>query len=340
MLQDADFISPAVRKFLDAHGFSREADVASAGSAGSGRGYFRVSSGEKSVLVQTNPEANEDFFNYAQFSEILRGVKVRVPQIFFKDKNSAQLVIEDFGTRSLFDEVFPLEGSKRASACVLYDQVIRGLVSMQAASRSVFASHPSLAARKFDYASLKWETSYFAENYLEKLCQTGPLPQDVKTFFAMLSCAVDMQPKVLMHRDFQSQNIMVLDNAEVGFIDFQGLRRGSQYYDLASLLWDPYVQMPTDLVVDFFKKWSKNFPGTAGFTDEEIWISFLAASLQRLMQALGAYCFLSTEKGIQKFSEYIEPGKKRLLEVLMLYREYSSEKEQEAIRYLCEQLFR
>ena len=157
----------------------------------------------------------------------------------------------------------------------------------------------------------------------------------VSEAFATLACNVDLQPKGLMHRDFQSQNILLLENEMVGFIDFQGIRRGSQYYDLASLLWDPYVQMPKDMVESFFKKWLRDFPGNAGYSDEETWIAFLAASLQRLMQALGAYCFLSKTKGIESFKNYIEPGKKQLLQVLNLYREYSPSSSAEANKYLC-----
>lgn len=338
MLKDTELFSQAVKSHLSSRGFTPNASVDVAGSAGSGRGYYRVAEGGKNVVVQTNASANEDFRNYAHFSGILKGVGVHVPQIYFKDEASAQLVIEDFGTHSLHDEVFPMEGSRRAAATILYDEVIEELIKMQVASQSVFMSYPEIGARKFDYAQLKWETDYFTENYLQKHLGLAEIPECVKSAFASIACAVDMQPRVLMHRDFQSENIMVLDDSSVGFIDFQGLRRGSQYYDLASLLWDPYVQMPVDLVQDFFKKWAKNFPGTAGFTDEELWISFLAASIQRLCQAMGAYCFLSKVKGIERFAKHIEPGKKQLKTVLELYREYSPAANKEANKFLCDHL--
>jgi len=44
----------------------------------------------------------------------------------------------------------------------------------------------------------------------------------------------------------------------------------------------------------------------------------LVASMQRIMQALGAYCFLSKKKGIKSFEQYIEPGAKRLEEISLL----------------------
>ena len=49
-------------------------------------------------------------------------------------------------------------------------------------------------------------------------------------------------PRVLVHRDFQSQNILIHDG-QAHLIDFQGLRPGLAHYDLASLLYDPYVRL-------------------------------------------------------------------------------------------------
>ena len=107
-------------------------------------------------------------------------------------------------------------------------------------------------------------------------------------------------------------NIMVKDSSEVAFVDYQGARRGSMFYDIASLLWDPYVSLPLDLVKDFFEYWRFQYKGAKIYTKEDAWESFVHASLQRLMQAMGAFCFLSKVKGIQKFEQYIEPGKKQL----------------------------
>src|SRR2546423_10254052 len=48
------------------------------------------------------------------------------------------------------------------------------------------------------------------------------------------------RPRLLVHRDFQSQNI-IMRNGQAHLIDFQGMRPGLAEYDLASLLFDPYV---------------------------------------------------------------------------------------------------
>ena len=115
-----------------------------------------------------------------------------------------------------------------------------------------------------------------------------------------------------MHRDFQSQNIMVKPNSEIAFVDFQGARRGAMFYDLASLLWDPYVELSLTEIKDFFEYWRISYREAKTYSKDDAWEAFIHASLQRVMQAMGAYCFLSKVKKIEKFEQYIEPGKRQL----------------------------
>ena len=212
--------------------------------------------------------------------------------------------------------------------------MIDALVRWQESSPKFFLCRADIAARRFDYSALKWETDYFRTNYLQKKRGIAEIPQAVENFFSTLACMVDTHPKVLMHRDFQSQNIMVCNNSEVGFVDFQGARRGTMFYDIASLLWDPYVSLPEAMVEDFFEDWYRGYTLChESFDKDEAWTLFLQASLQRLMQAMGAFCFLSMEKKIASFEQYIEPGKKRLLRVLELYEPLSPSRH-EAITFL------
>jgi aminoglycoside/choline kinase family phosphotransferase len=107
----------------------------------------------------------------------------------------------------------------------------------------------------------------------------------------------------------------MINGANIAFIDFQGARNGSIYYDVASLLWDPYMMLPAETVKQLFTLWHSANPLLKNTAFENAWENFLIASRQRLMQALGAYCFLSKKKGIKSFEQYIEPGAKRLKEV-------------------------
>lgn len=327
-------VSSQILRVIESRGFSSSSTWTLAGSAGSGRKYYRVSDGEKTAILQTNASANEDFEHFVSFGKSFSAFSLPTPEIYAVDEESAQILMQDMGEQTLLSQVVkdgaPISGSAR----VLYPVVIDALIRWQVSSPKFFLSRPDIAARRFDYAALKWETDYFKTNYLQKKKGIAEIPQVVENFFATLACMVDTHPKVLMHRDFQSQNVMVRSSSEVGFVDFQGARRGSLFYDIASLLWDPYVSLPEEMVVDFFDEWFRDYPLVSeSFSREEAWTLFLQAALQRLMQAIGAFCFLLTEKKIESFEQYIEPGKKRLLRVLELYEPLSPSRH-EAITFL------
>lgn len=303
-------ISQKIQDFLATHGYSTGYTIEPIAGAGSGRRYFRIKSESRSSVLQVSAEVNEDFKRFVEYSKTFREYKLPVPRVYCIDEDSCQILQEDLGKHSLLDEVAPIEQS--GSARILYPVVIDALIKWQNASRSLFSMHTNIWLHRFDFAALKWETDYFTQNFLMDYKGVKEIPSSVKNFYSLLAVSVDAQTKVLMHRDFQSQNIMVRPNSEIAFVDFQGARRGSMFYDLASLLWDPYVCLPLDVVKDFFEYWHSNYDGAKIYTKEDAWESFIHASLQRVMQALGAYCFLSRQKKIQKFEQYIEPGKKQL----------------------------
>jgi hypothetical protein len=75
------------------------------------------------------------------------------------------------------------------------------------------------------------------------------------------------------------------------------------------------MMIPQETVKQLFTLWHSANPLLKNVSFEEAWDGFIVASLQRIMQAVGAYCFLSKKKGIKSFERYIEPGAKRLKEI-------------------------
>lgn len=111
-----------------------------------------------------------------------------------------------------------------------------------------------------------------------------------------------------MHRDFQSQNIMITKRNIPKIVDYQGARIGPPAYDIASLLGDPYYRLADDMrerLLNYYIKkinvvqeeQSQSAKGHLIITEQEIRKSLLPCWLQRHMQALGAYGFLSKVKG-------------------------------------------
>ena len=117
--------------------------------------------------------------------------------------------------------------------------------------------------------------------------------------------SVAAQPQVLIHRDFQSQNILVTEG-RIRLVDFQGMRLGPLGYDLASVVFDPYVAMPSQFRDELVKRFFTGMETDLSLVDVRGMV--LAAGLQRIMQALGAYGFLGHVKGKRTFLDHIPAG--------------------------------
>ena len=129
------------------------------------------------------------------------------------------------------------------------------LLEIQGATTRAAAGCPSAIDRELDYEALRWETGDFLERFLVGHLNLDPadLAQLAGEFHALAEW-VAAQPQALIHRDFQSQNILAT-GGEIRIVDFQGMRPGPLGYDLASLVFDPYVDMPRpfrDELVDRF----------------------------------------------------------------------------------------
>src|SRR5205823_5337763 len=160
---------------------------------------------------------------------------------------------------------------------------------------------------EFDAALYRWEQNYFFENCLGRLfgVAEGTLAKLAGLdSLGQIAEQLAERPRVLVHRDFQSQNI-IIRNGQAHLIDFQGMRPGLAEYDLASLLFDPYVTFSRaeceELLADYESK--RAAAGNAVASDSRD--VFRLCGIQRLMQALGAYGFLGLVKGNKAFLDYI-----------------------------------
>ena len=267
---------------------------------GSDRQFWR-GRGKASGLIAVfyGPEKAENS-RYAHCADFLHRQGVRVPAVLAHDAEWRRLLMEDAGTEDLWshrEESWPV----RRELCT---KALREAARMHALDLEAAAAEHVLR-EPFDAALYRWEQDYFFNNFLgaESAAQwraAVPMEPQAEDLAAM--------PRVLVHRDLQSQNVMVR-NGQVTLIDFQGMRAGLAGYDVASLLYDPYVPMTPEEREEL----SVIYAGSAGRTDREAWQRELhAGARQRLMQALGAYGFLGKTKGKTAFLAHIPVAAERL----------------------------
>ncbi len=287
---------------------------------GSDRRFYRIREpGAASKMLLLSSEKDQDFQRYIDMGAFMHAHKLRTPEIFASDGAEYAILMEDLGDSTLFklmERQLPETEVEK-----LYGGVVDALAEFQARGVAAIKAK-GFQIRLFDYEYLRWETSYFKDNFLELLCGVkldGSQSAELDSELHALAEAAFAMPHTLIHRDFQSQNILICDGTP-RFVDFQGARLGPYAYDLASLLKDPYVKVPKAarerLAARHHARISAECPGLKDIDLERHLACLSLASLQRNMQALGAYGFLSLKKRKGKYLAYAAPCLAFLLESL------------------------
>ncbi|HSI84050.1 MAG: aminoglycoside phosphotransferase family protein [Candidatus Methylacidiphilales bacterium] len=289
---------------------------------GSDRSFYRVLHREEPehraagfILVRYTDERPENAY-YAPMAGFLGRVGVRGPAVLAHDESARLIWMEDLGASDLY-ALRHLPWAERAPYYQLALQEVRRLHT----ALTVLEAEAMATMEPFSPKLYAWEHDYFLHRFVEEICglqpdrsPESPLGRELADLGARLSAA----PAGLVHRDFQSQNVMVC-NQRACLIDFQGMRRGTPCYDLGSLLYDPYVEIPHEARLEMVQYYfsledeaADSGSGTESEANRERHELFHEASAQRLMQALGAYGFLSLHKGKPHFLRHIEPALRNL----------------------------
>jgi aminoglycoside/choline kinase family phosphotransferase len=282
---------------------------------GSDRKFYRVkcSPDQTLILVKYNLEREENR-HYVRIARFLEANGIRAPKIYFHDAEEGLIWIEDLGENDLFSYRAETWLVRRAFYESALDEIARLHRVSESQSREIRDHLPA----EFNAALYLWEQNYFFENCLGRYFEIEPAQlQQIVTLPALGEIAqrLDHLPRVLVHRDFQSQNIIVR-NGQAHLIDFQGMRPGLAEYDLASLVYDPYVDLSdaerSELVGYYRDRQSESGQTLDGKFEETLCF----CAMQRLMQALGAYGFLGLVKGHKDFLQYIPAAIKSLRSIV------------------------
>ncbi len=270
------------------------------------RSFYRLyRQGKASVIfVAYDPQKTENTL-YGNIGSWLTGHGFPVPTVYGENKSENVLWIEDIGKNELGN----LHPSERMPA---YEQVMRALAHLHGEVTAAWKHAPIPLMPGFDAALYDWEQDYFLNKGL-RLGLGKTLSQEeesgFRACFAFLKTTLLRQTPVLIHRDCQSQNILLKPDGNIAFIDFQGMRTGVAEYDLGSVLFDPYIPVFSPDEMDHLLQ---IYAMAANRRLSEIKPLFFIAAAQRLMQAIGAYGFLGVEKGKTEYLDYFRTAVPRL----------------------------
>ncbi|MBN1754942.1 phosphotransferase [bacterium] len=295
-------------RFLGERGSLNDIRFSEITSGGSDRKFYRIILGAEQYILLESGEDPQGFKNFLEINRILQDIGIGVPRILLKDIHLKLLLMEDLGFLSLYKLLNETNPSGDITA--IYQKAIDELLRMQIEGEKQLERNSLLRNTTFDYGDYRWEswyfTAYFVNLYSSVRC---PIGSELAREYHQLARTLDCEPRYFMHRDFQSQNILIKDG-QIRVIDYQGACRGCLAYDLASLIRDPYYilskEQQKDLLDYYIDKANSGYrlklePG-------KFRRIFNYASVQRGMQALGAFAYLFRIKGKPRFEQYIKGG--------------------------------
>ena len=222
-------------------------DISPASADASFRRYFRVTFVDRTLIVMDAPPQHEDCRPFIHVAQLFGAAGVHVPQVLAQDLAQGFLLLTDLGNTTY------LQALNTSNAHELYGAATDTLITIQLASRE-FELPP------YDKALLIREMYLFPEWYVTKHLQVSLDEKQnaaLETVFQRILQNNLAQPRVFVHRDYHSRNLMV-STPNPGILDFQDAVYGPITYDLASLFKDAYIHWEEAEVLDWLiRYWEK-----------------------------------------------------------------------------------
>ncbi len=264
------------------------------------RRYFRVICAAQNLIAMDAPK--EDCRPFVCIAQNLRDIGVRAPTIYALDLEHGFLLLSDFGDRllhSLLDE---------QHVDVWYRHCLDQLRLIQRHTQL-----PTYTLKAYNNALRSYyeECSWFMTWYLQQHCHYDLRYDELAELereLHLITKTMLEQPQVVVHRDYHSRNIMVMDDNTLGLLDFQDAVIGPITYDLASLLRDCYIDWPISRVHEWVQYHYTRLSKEGILTDCSLqqflkWFDW--TGLQRHLKCLGLFVRLNLRDAKPGYLQYI-----------------------------------
>lgn len=297
----------------------------------SNRQYFRWTlSDQRSFIVMQLPEGkssvSEEITNFKGKPEelpflnvqhFLHNCELPVPQVFFYDAAARIMLLEDLGEVQFFNCV---AGKSLEEQNVWYHKALELLHSFQNKTAAHKDADCICWQRSFDSTLLNWEFDHFLEYGLE--ARGAKLSNAEKSEFIQMTRQITKEilkfPQTLVHRDFQSRNLMV-KNKNLVLIDFQDALKGPYVYDLVALTRDSYVILSPEQVANYCAK----FAQLSGADARKVQHDHALMTIQRKLKDAGRFVFIDHVKKNPNFLQYFPSSIAYVQHALQLVPQYA-----------------
>lgn len=255
------------------------------------------------------PPEQEDCRPFIRVAGYLEKMDLNSPRVLAADLRHGFLLLTDLGSKLYLTQL----RNDRSCASRLYEDAISALVRMQKLGSKFQSELPP-----FDEVLLSFELSLFHDWLCESHLEIEFAASDEVQWRECCRLLIDnamQQPKVFVHRDYHSRNLMLTDANNPGILDFQDAVEGPLTYDLVSLLKDCYVSWPADQVrawaLQFYDQLDDKLVGQ--IPQKQFLRHFDLMGVQRHLKAAGIFARLKHRDGktgympdVPRTLEYIE----------------------------------
>ena len=287
---------------------------------GSTRIFLRLKQKDQHVVCVLPPEGDRNGIaesrSFFSIGRHLHCQGVPVPYVYGITEGSRAVVCEDLGNNRLHD-ILVKEQGMTPRVLEIYEQTVRTLAHMQVHGAISFDPSWCWDTPVYDRTvMLEKESGYFLQAFCRDYLALSFHSEAVQEDCVRLAHAAAKAPAdFFLHRDFQSRNIMVAAG-DVRIIDYQGGRLGPLAYDLASLLLDPYARLETEVRDHLTNTYLDKLDTLYNYDHQQFYNELVLLSLQRNLQILGAFAFLTRVRRKSFFQQFLVPALTSLIALL------------------------
>jgi aminoglycoside/choline kinase family phosphotransferase len=278
-----------LRKWLQAELGTRDFTLEKASEDASFRRYFRISFPGGTWIAMDAPPGKENPEPFLRIASMLSKAGVHAPQCPARNLEQGFLLLEDLGKRTYLDEF----RADKSQADSLYGDALRSLAQMQSGLAREATTLPP-----YDGEFLDREMALFTDWLLQRhlgMEADSELCRAASGAFDWIREQALVQPRVFVHRDYHSRNLMKCESRNPGVLDFQDAMHGPVSYDLVSLLRDCYISWPESRVRDWaleFRLMAGNLGLDVGRDEKQFLGWFDLMGIQRHLKASGIFARL------------------------------------------------
>ena len=211
------------------------------------REFYRLKKGcRTSIIVKANKDKFKNLITYSIINNILKKNKINAPTLISNHFQHDMIEISDLGEQSFHDKIL-----KKKNKFNYYKDLIKIILKLQKIKikNNYQLGKYKLKLQKYSLYNLHKESDLFFDWYLKFISKNSKINRIKKILKKELNIIYKklyFKNNTFVHRDFHASNIIIKKKA-FGLVDSQDAIIGNPLYDVASLVDDVRIKLPSNL---------------------------------------------------------------------------------------------